>query len=298
MVGYALLDLTGWVTIDPAPFNWVNLAVGGVLFGTGMVLAGGCIVGTLFKAGTGNLNSLAALPAVLLGAYVVREGWLRSMDTAFRAHTLNASGRESATLMAITGMPYPLLAGISAAVILFAAAWRARGAPSKTARSIHFHDILYRPWKPWKAGVAIGVLAPLACLSASATGYYAPLGATDGVLNTLYLVMGKSHAFLWPVLFCASLITGSWFSGRLSGQSRLLPKPLDEVGFAFLGGLLLGMGAAFADGCFYGNIISGWALLNVGGFLFAVVTITAAWVTTYFYLLGGPALGRNRKGSG
>lgn len=47
MVGFAVLDLLGWVQLSPKPFLYLNYIVGGVLFGTGMVLAdasaGACI---------------------------------------------------------------------------------------------------------------------------------------------------------------------------------------------------------------------------------------------------------------
>jgi uncharacterized membrane protein YccC len=73
----------------------------------------------------------------------------------------------------------------------------------------------------------------------------------------------------------------------MSGQAKLLPKPPDEVVVALIGGVLVGAGAAFATGCVVGNIMSGWALMSVGGILFGVVTLLANWATTYFYLMGG-----------
>ena len=39
-------------------------------------------------------------------------------------------------------------------------------------------------------------------------------------------------------------------------------------------------------GCVIGNILSGWALMSVGMFLFGVVTIVANWATTALYLRG------------
>src|SRR3981081_2043267 len=45
----------------------LNLAVGGVLFGIGMVVAGGCVSGTLYRIGEGYLASWASLFGILLG---------------------------------------------------------------------------------------------------------------------------------------------------------------------------------------------------------------------------------------
>jgi hypothetical protein len=86
------------------------------------------------------------------------------------------------------------------------------------------------------------------------------------------------------------LILGSWVSGRISGEARLLPKPPEQIVTAFFGGLLVGTGAAFAVGCVVGNIISGWALMSVGAVLFGGVVILSNWITTCFYLMGGSLL--------
>ena len=79
---------------------------------------------------------------------------------------------------------------------------------------------------------------------------------------------------------------GSNVSGRFSGQAKLLPKPPEQVMVAIVGGFLVGTGAALATGCVIGNIVSGWALMSVGMFLFGAVTILANWATTALYLRG------------
>jgi uncharacterized membrane protein YedE/YeeE len=55
---------------------------------------------------------------------------------------------------------------------------------------------------------------------------------------------------------------------------------------AFIGGLLVGAGAAFAGGCIVGNIMSGVALMSVGNMLFAAIVVLANWATTYLYMRG------------
>ena len=42
MAGFAVLDLLGWIVLNPKPFIYLNVIVGGVLFGVGMVLAPTC----------------------------------------------------------------------------------------------------------------------------------------------------------------------------------------------------------------------------------------------------------------
>jgi hypothetical protein len=56
---------------------------------------------------------------------------------------------------------------------------------------------------------------------------------------------------------------------------------------AMFGGLLIGVGAAIGTGCVVGNILSGWALMSVGMFIFGFTVLIFNWITTYLYLMGG-----------
>lgn len=65
------------------------------------------------------------------------------------------------------------------------------------------------------------------------------------------------------------------------GQAQVTRKT-----FALFGGVMIGIGAAFAGGCVVGNIMSGWALMSVGMFLFGIVTVLSNWAATYVYMMG------------
>src|ERR1051326_6500982 len=53
----------------------LNLPVGGILFGVGMVLAGGCVSGTLYRIGEGYLASWASLFGILVGLSLAAHTW-------------------------------------------------------------------------------------------------------------------------------------------------------------------------------------------------------------------------------
>ena len=173
------------------------------------------------------------------------------------------------------------------------------------------------------AGAAIGLLSISAYLSSAASGRNYPLGVTHGVLHAELLLTDqqfnhvvqkkivspvqvgspqkkpitptqkdappKKKIVWWLVALITSMMFGSFISGKLSGETRLLPKPPEQTMIAFFGGILVGSGAAFATGCVIGNIVSGWALMSVGNYLFGIVAILTTWITTYFYLMGAPS---------
>ena len=321
MVGFAILDGLGLVALNVKPMFWINYIVGGLLFGSGMVLAGGCVSGCLYKAATGNLNSIAALLAMPFGMAMVEYGPLSGLFARMKTVVIHASDGSPLGLPAVTGIPYWILAllfAVGTLLVVLVKKPDTRKARESPPDGRTIHRLLTRPWKPWQAGVAIGVLAAFAYVSSATSGRNYPLGVTHGVLHTQQLMMesgsvqvykqatdpqrppiqksnrspaqpGKKIVW-WLVLLVLSQMLGSFVSGKLSGQAKLLPKPPDETLVAVIGGFLVGVGAVFATGCVIGNILSGWALMSVGMLLFGVVTVLANWVTTYFYLMGGNRL--------
>ena len=312
MLGIALGDLLGWVQLNPKPFMWAGALVGGLVFGVGMVLAGGCVSGCLYKGAAGNLNSIVALLAMPLGIGLVEYGPLQGQLARLKQIRLPAADGGPLTLSSLTGLPFWALASIlAAATLAWAVAGRRRRGAAGAASAVRLP--LRRSWKPWQAGVAIGLLALPAYLSSAASGRNYPLGVTHGVLQASLLLTDapvqhvtgpastqapaadastpeapppRKKVVWWLVLLVGSLMVGSNVSGRLSGEARLLPKPPEQVLVAAAGGFLVGAGAALATGCVIGNILSGLALMSIGMVLFAAVTVLANWATTLVYLRG------------
>ncbi len=322
MLGFAGLDLLGWVKLNPKPLLYLNYIIGGVIFGVGMVFAGGCISGCLYKGAAGNLNSIVAILGIPVGVMFVEFGPLNSFHVWMKEHVVSTAAGEKVSLYAITGLPFWVLAlffAILTAVLVgvFKKRRQVEKNDFQQERNGTFERIMTKPWRPWVAGVAIGLLMVPAYLSSAASGRNYPLGVTHGVMQAELLLVdnGFKHTLSnkpatastptnasiptpgskgsgkpivwWLVLEVVVLMIGSWVSARMSGQAKLLPKPPDEIMVAILGGLMIGTGAALAGGCVVGNIMSGWALMSVGTILFGVIVILSNWATTYLYLMGG-----------
>ncbi|MFO7557801.1 MAG: YeeE/YedE family protein [Desulfobacterales bacterium] len=322
MVGFALLSALGWIKLSPKPLIWANYIVGGVAFGIGIVLAGGCVSGCLFKTGQGNLNSMAGLVGIPLGVAAVLNGPLQGFNQYLEQFIINNPDGSSVTFTSVTGISYWALA-ISFGIIALVAAWRMKKKSAAHATLIKKEEIpvlqriVARSWKPWQAGIAIGILACFAFLSSAASGRNYPLGVTHGVLHAQLLATDAplNHVYApkaslsavqkevganlpdaaipakkvswWLILEVTFLVLGAFTSAALSNKIRFLPRPPDQTVIAFFGGILLGAGAAIAGGCVVGNIMSGVALMSVGNLLFLVTVVLANWAATWFYLMGG-----------
>lgn len=331
MVVFAALDLLGLVTLAPKPMLWLSYLVGGAIFGAGTVLAGGCVSGCLYKGPAGNINSIMALLGMPLGMAMVEYGPLSSWNKAMLARKVAMANGAPVTLSSLTGLPFWALALFFALATALAALLWSRRHPAKGPKIVSnepaFRRLFTRPWKPWQAGLAIGLLAGPLFLSSAASGRNYPVGVTHGVLHAYLLLTepavqgslkapapkppapiadsGRSAATpqppappsppapqakkvsYWLIFVVLGLMLGSHVSARMNGTAKLLPKEPQQTLLALLGGVLVGMGAWFATGCVIGNILSGWALMSVGLLLFGVATILSNWVVTYLYLMGG-----------
>jgi hypothetical protein len=208
----------------------------------------------------------------------------------------------------VTGLPYWLLAVVLAGGTLAAAFWKWNKTGIGAAMPLLSPEA--RSWKPWVAGLLIGILGGAAYLSSAASGRNYPLGVSHGVVYAQLLVTDHNLDFVyqpaessqsgqaappaagkqvsvWLICLILSLIAGSWLSVKLSGQARLIAKPPEQLIVGFAGSLMVGAGAALATGCVIGNILSGISLMSVGMVFFAVVVIASNWATTYLYLMGG-----------
>ena len=112
MAGFAILDLLGLVTLNPKPFQWANILIGGILFGIGMVLSGGCISGSLYKAGIGHINSIVSLVGIPIGIALVEYGPLSNLNGTLKTGVLKSSNGGSVTLSSLTGLPFWTVAAI------------------------------------------------------------------------------------------------------------------------------------------------------------------------------------------
>lgn len=326
MIGFALFAAFGFISLNPKSFTWANKLLGGILFGIGIVLAGGCVSGCLFKTGQGNINSMAGLIGIPLGVAAIKYGALNELNSYLHQFTIKSADGGTVTLSSITGLPYWLLA-LSFGLITIFTAWRLRkkfrqdkaqkpGTVVKDEDTTIMQRLVLKRWKPWQAGLAIGLLALVAYMSSASSGRNYPLGVTSGVVYTQkavtdapldYIYAPKSVAppvkapvfesqgtaqkspnvHLWLILEVIFLVIGANYSARLTGKLQFTSRPPEQTVTSFFGGILLGTGAAMAHGCIVGNIMSGVALMSVGSIFFALVVIPTAWLTTYFYLMGG-----------
>lgn len=286
MIGFAVMSVLGWVTLNPKGLNLLPMALGGFLFGIGTVLGGGCISGSLYKAGEGRFNSMLALLGIGLGTNMIGVGPLSGLAESIKVSTESVKIPNS--LYQLAGIDYPIWAAvIFISVIVVLIAFRKRGSGINKEKGNIIDRVLFRKWSIIMSGAVIGVIAWFAYLSSAASGRNYPLGVTGGVGSVAAFLTGAgTNIEWWLFIEVLAIITGSAVAAKLSGDLKFRSADPVTLIIAFGGGIIMGIGAVLANGCFIGNMTSGWALLSIGSLVAGIFTIFGNWITTYFYLQG------------
>jgi len=180
-----------------------------------------------------------------------------------------------------------VLAGI--AVVLAVVLFLLRGelVPARGARRSLRAWLTAKSWNPYLAGAGLGVIVAVSegvCgRPLFASGAFDKLAAYAGrplFPSSQYYQYIMSPGITWPVWLMVGVLGGAFLSSRLSGEARLrwLPDtqwverfgPSRTVRFAlaFVGAMLVQIGAGIAGGCTSGLAISGGAVLAPAAFLF------------------------------
>ena len=109
ITGTQLLEFTDTVAIADSSYrnsqlDWFGAAVGGLMFGIGGVLAGGCATSTLVKSAEGRLHSIIALLFFMLFAASAQFSFLENIRLELTQMTsIDLTG--DASIAAILGLP-------------------------------------------------------------------------------------------------------------------------------------------------------------------------------------------------
>lgn len=304
MVLFELARRGGFLPLYPFPIlaapSLVNI-IGGILFGIGMVLAGGCVVGTLYKMGAGSRLSAMAFVGLILGNLVYAE--IHPWWSSFAKATSFFKGRI--TLAQLFNVdPILLLLPVVALSSLWLFKWWRQG---KMTRETVVDGYI----QPWQTGV---VLALLGLISYLAVGM--PMGITTTYAKVAAMVenlVGPHHVarstfynllpldivhpdtgvllqggpgpkidYIWVIQFplIIGIILGSAgsalqlkeFGGFRAGA------PARQLTIAFSGGIILALASRMAPSCNVWHLMGGIPILAMQSILFVLGMIPGTWI--------------------
>jgi len=283
IIGTGVLQFTGLVDVSKSRyltpnFGWLGYLLGGVLFGVGMTLAGGCGQRNLVRLGGGNLKALVVLLVLGITAYMTMRGLLglvrvNTVDMVsidLSAHGLSDQGLVTA-VQALAGIEdHRWLRAILAALVGLAFLVSAlRHAEFRN----NFDHLL--------TGIVLGatVIAAWYVTGHLGNDEFDPvpvegisfISSTGNAVNYLMTFTGSTINFGIALVF--GVIAGSFLYAILSGNFRIetFSNRAEMVSY-LVGGALMGFGGILSLGCTIGQGITGMSTLSIGSAI-ALVSI-------------------------
>jgi uncharacterized membrane protein YedE/YeeE len=273
LVGFALMNATGAIAINPKPFWWGANLLGSFVFGIGMVLAGGCASGITYRFGEGMVGAMTAVLGLAIAGFFTAAGFLKPFKANLQAATtIPGADGKALTLHGLLGMDYTTLA-----LILFVVAVVAWYFIAKSKNEESEAD---PGWGWLNTGILIGMVGILAFPLSAAAGRNYPLGITAGWINIVQVIF-TGGTFNWLGLMIIGIVIGGLVAAMISKEFKFrVPKPLVLLQ-TFVGGLLMGFGAVTSGGCNIGHLLSGIPQLSLGSILAGVSIVLGAWAASY-----------------
>lgn len=288
LIGAQLLQYMGAVDLKTSMYlaptlTWVGNVLGGLLFGFGMVYAGGCVSRNLARLGGGDMGSLIVLIVAGLFSYITIGGLLgpiRAALAGFGQIDMTALGAESQGLDAVVNAVSGGSSGGLIMVVLVAGAilvycFKDAQFRSSTPHVLGAIGIGLCAAAGWAlTGLAFDELAENPAAPISLT-YVRPTGDTLEYL-TRFTAFGLPG---FGVVTVFGAIIGSFLAAISMNRFRLsafadVSDTLRNLG----GAALMGIGGVMALGCTVGQAVTGVSTLAIGSF-----------ITFIFIVIGGIA---------
>ena len=279
IIGAQALETAGLVNLGASAYlipriSWLALVAGGIAFGFGMSLAGGCVNRALVRTGAGSLKSLVTVLVIGVFAAMTAAGILKPLN-----NVLSDFG-DSITLMA-PGFDrlFAIFPGVDADFVR----WIFTALFGGSMIVFCLKDSWFRASRGHLfSGLIIGLTVPAAWLavayltarSAEAADYTAlNFVVPAGELLSVLMISGFPAA-IFGVFALVGVPVGSFIyataTRNLSLESFSDPADLPRH---LIGGALMGFGGTLTMGCTFGQGLSGLSTRSIG----SVVVIGSIW---------------------
>jgi uncharacterized membrane protein YedE/YeeE len=301
MIGANLIEDMGWLGhVEQGTFvagtlyrqafvPWANI-VGGYIFGMGIVLAGGCGSGILYRVGEGNLAYIFAVFGFFFGIAITKFGFLKPVYDALVNAQVVWMGPEHdivPTLDNIIGVNKWIVIAVVVVPILY---FVLQGKPFQKAKKGFSWSM---------AGFLAGLVAVAAFWASDHyTGRARGLSFTGPVREFFLAVFfgdskvpeAESKTLLgitmsWSSLYVLAVPIGAFISGKFLKEVKMKVPPADELIKVLLGGFVMGVGAQIGGGCNIGHSLTGVSTLAVSSWVANAFIILGNWTMVYFLLI-------------
>jgi len=298
ILGANLLEDIGFLGEDGLrrqSFNVIANIVGGYIFGLGIVLAGGCGSGIIYRIGEGYVSAIVATFGFAASLVATIHGPLKPIMQYLKSFKVTlGEGEDIITTPALWDLfggvhaKWYVIAVLSVIMIWFVLKGNPFGKGPKKGYS-------------WSVtGVLLGLVLIIAIWASYFWG-----GQTRGLSAAgptaeafLALTIGNSMAKFdptfdfwgifkasWSALYIIGIPLGVYMSAKGLKEFKLQIPPADEVVRVLFGSIIMGFGAATAGGCTVGHALTGIAGLALSSIVATVFMVLGNWTMVYYMFI-------------
>ena len=300
IIGSQSLHIMGTVDLYESIYltsnlGWLGGIIGGLLFGFGMTMAGGCANKNLVRIGGGNLKSIVVIIVMAIFAYMTLRGLIGLARVELEALSnveLAQMGLKSQGLIDILALLVGsevenLRFGFSIIVTTFLLFYCFKDSSFRSSPANIF------------GGVLIGALVPLGWWVTGVLGFddFEP---TALFLFTFVSPAGESIQYLmtytgatinFGIATVGGVIVGSFLVSVISGSFHVEAfSEKEDMKRHLFGAAIMGTGGVLALGCTVGQGITGMSTLALGS-LIALTSIIVGGLFGFKYLEEGNIIG-------
>ncbi|MEG3617291.1 YeeE/YedE family protein [Magnetovibrio sp. PR-2] len=282
MIDLTLSPADGGAIYLTASLGWPGAILGGLLFGYGMTMAGGCGNKTLVRLGAGNLKSIVVALVMGVTAYMTLRGLFGLARLELEAFNLDLSemGLETQSMVeliaaAIGSETESLRIAVTAVFVVAIVAYCFKSAEFRESKT----DII--------GGVIIGLLVPVGWYITGVLGYddFEPttLFSFTFVAPTAesiqYLMTFTGSTINFGIATVGGVIVGSFLMavGTKSFHIEAF-SGADDMKSHLIGAIMMGIGGVLALGCTIGQGLTGMSTLALGSLIaLASIIVGAVW---------------------
>ena len=306
MLSVSILEVSSVFELDGSrppyrspTFAWLRYLLGGLMFGVGMTLAGGCVSKNLVRFGGGNLKSFVTLIFAAICAYLMTKtvffeiafyNWIHPLSidlSPLNIQTQDIGSIMAALIPSIDAGVFHIVTAIAVSVLVVWFILKTRGIRNNLTNisaGLIIGGAVTVGWYLTAGPVGIEwaeaaefVDNPPVGVGVQSFTFVNPLGE----FISLFLDLGNISILVTAGMLAAvGLVAGSFADALVSRQFRLswFASFRDFVVNA-VGGILMGIGGVLALGCTIGQGISGLSTLAVGSIIVLVAIIFSSAVT-------------------
>jgi hypothetical protein len=259
-------DLRWLIAVDPSDGEVVAKALyrqgfapvaniaGGYLFGLGMVLANGCASGILYRAGQGFTDAWLAFGAFFLGLCVTIHGWLKPLYDLSAFWIVRINDKLNPALWDLFGggmlAKWLTIACLAIVIGLFLLPGKPFQRASKgyywSTTGLLLGIITIIGW--WASSYWGGRPRGLSFTGPTAEFFLSLLTGGPMVRRTPVFDFFGLFETTWASLYVIAVPLGAFISAKLLKEFKLFFLPREELLATFIGGFMMGVGAAIGRG--------------------------------------------------